>query len=193
MPMWSACIARLTRNGGLVRLPTTLGEVREATEEFLQHYNHERPHQGTACGNRPPHTAFPNLPALPPVPVRVTPDRWLETVQGQAFARKVGADGSVDVDDEHYYIGQAYAGKQVVLFVNAPEKVFGVWLDGHVIKSVPIKGLFGREMRWEEYMAFIEQQARSRSTSFAGQAAQDAPTLAFACEIPTGCCPCVIN
>jgi hypothetical protein len=58
-----------------IRLPMTLGEVREATEEFLQHYNHERPHQGKACGNRPPQTAFPNLPALPPLPERVNPDR----------------------------------------------------------------------------------------------------------------------
>jgi hypothetical protein len=173
--------------------PPHEGLVREATEEFLQHYHHERPHQGTACGNRPPHTAFPNLPVLPPVPVRVNPDRWRETVHGQAFARKVGADGSVDVDDEHDSIGQAYAGKQVVLFVNAPEKVFGGWLDGHVIKSVPITGLFGREMRWEEYLAFIRQQARWRSTSCAGQAAPDAPPLAFACEIPTGCCPSAIN
>src|SRR5438034_5923940 len=97
-----------------------------------------------------------------------------------------GADGSVDVDDEHYYISQTYAGKQVVLFVNAPEKVFGVWLDGHVIKSVPIKGLFGQEMRWEEYVAFIKQQARSRSTSFAGQTAQDAPTLLGHVKFPTG-------
>ncbi len=142
-------------------LPSTLGEVREATAEFLQHYNHERPHQGKACGNRPPQTAFPNLPALPPLPERVNPDHWLETVHEQAFARKVGAHGSVDVDDEHYYISQAYAGQQVVLFVNAPEKVFGVWLKGRVIKSVPIKGLGGQEMRWEEYVAFIKQQARS--------------------------------
>ena len=142
-------------------LPTTPGEVREATEEFLQHYNVERPHQGVACGNRPPRTAFPNLPPLPPVPERVNPDRWLETIHGRAFARKVGAEGSVDVNDEHYYIGQAYAGQQVVLFVNAPENVFGVWLAGRVIKSVPIKGLAGREMMWEEYVAFIKQQARS--------------------------------
>jgi Integrase core domain len=144
-----------------IRLPTTLGEVREATEEFLQHYNHERPHQGTACSNRPPHTAFPNLPILPPVPEQVNPDRWLETIHGQAFARKVGADGSVDVDDEHDYISQAYASQQVVLFVNAPEKTFGVWLDGRVIKSVPIKGLGDREMGWEDSVAFMKQQARS--------------------------------
>jgi transposase InsO family protein len=39
-----------------LRLPTTLGEVREVTEEFLQHYNHERPQE--ANGLRQSHTAY---------------------------------------------------------------------------------------------------------------------------------------
>jgi hypothetical protein len=107
-------------------------------------------------------------------------------MHGRAFARKVGAQGSVDVDDEHYYISQACAGCHVVLFVKAPEKVFGVWLDGRVIKSVPIKGLAGREMIWEDYVAFIKQQARSEERRLRGLAAQDASTLAFASEGPEG-------
>jgi peptidoglycan biosynthesis protein MviN/MurJ (putative lipid II flippase) len=77
-------------------------------------------------------------------------DRWLETIHGRAFVRKVGAEGSVDVDDEHYYISRACAGRYVVLFVNAPEKAFGVWLDGRLIKSVPIEGKMAlhRHKRW---------------------------------------------
>ncbi len=98
---------------------------------------------------------------LPPLPERINPDRWLDTIHGRAFARKVGTDGAVDVDDEHYYIQQALAGQQVVLFVNAPDRTFGVWLEGRVIKSLPIKGLVGREMAWQEYMALIKEQARS--------------------------------
>lgn len=144
-----------------VRRPKTLSEVREVTGTFLTHYNRERPHQGTACGNRPPHTAFPNLPVLPPLPERINPDHWLETIHGRAFARKVGTDGVVDVDDDHYYIKQALAGQQVVLFVNAPEKVFEVWSEGHVIKALPIKGLVGREMAWQEYVLLIKEHARS--------------------------------
>jgi transposase InsO family protein len=45
--------------------PSTLQEVREVTEAFLQHYNEERPHQGRTCGNVPPRVAFPTLPPLP--------------------------------------------------------------------------------------------------------------------------------
>jgi transposase InsO family protein len=48
-----------------IHRPSTLQEVREVTEAFLQHYNQERPHQGGACGNVPPRVAFPTLPTLP--------------------------------------------------------------------------------------------------------------------------------
>jgi hypothetical protein len=47
------------------------------------------------------------------------------------------------------------------LRVNAPEKVFVVGLDAQVIKSVPIKGLVGQEMTWEQYVTLMKEQARS--------------------------------
>ncbi len=43
---------------------------------------------------------------------RINPDRWLDAIHGRAFARKVGTDGVVDVDDEHYSIQQALAGHE---------------------------------------------------------------------------------
>ena len=61
--------------------------------------------------------------------------------------------------------------------MNAPQKIFGVWLKGQVIKSVPIKGLGGQEMIWEEYVGFIKQQARSEEWRLRGLATQDAPAL----------------
>src|SRR5689334_11346897 len=78
--------------------PSTLEEVRTVTEAFLHHDNEERPHQGRSCGNRPPRTAFPSLPALPTLPTTVQPNRWLQQFHQQAFARRVGSDGCVDVD-----------------------------------------------------------------------------------------------
>jgi transposase InsO family protein len=39
--------------------PTDLESVRMVTAAWGQHYNHERPHQGLACGNQPPRKAFP--------------------------------------------------------------------------------------------------------------------------------------
>ena len=130
------------------------------TERFVQHSNQERPHQGRSCQDRPPRVAHPTLPDLAPVPETVDPDRWLQSIHGQAFARRVGSDGCVDVDLEPYYIKQALAGQQVVLFVKAQEKLFEVWHAGTLIKQVPIKGLHGEELPFERYVTLIKQEAR---------------------------------
>src|SRR5215472_14166132 len=121
-----------------VHQPSTLQEVQEVTTPFVQHYNEERPHQGRSCGNQPPRKAFPLLPRLPALPTSVNPDAWLQAVDGQAFARRVGADGCVTVDHEPYYISQSLAKQQVVLFVNAAERSFDVWLGKEGVKRVPI-------------------------------------------------------
>jgi hypothetical protein len=131
------------------------------TEAFLRHYHTERPHQGRGLGNRPPLVAFPTLPKRPPLPERVDPDRWLTSIHGQAFARTVQPNGSVVVDHHHYYIKQALAGRKVVLVVNAPEQAFEVLLGRELVKAVPIKGLVGQALPFEEYAARMLEEARS--------------------------------
>jgi integrase-like protein/Mu transposase-like protein len=121
--------------------PTTLQQVREVTETFLQHYNWERPHQGRSCGNIPPRLAFPDLPTLPPLPERVNPDRWLATFDHQMFLRRVGRDGCVDVDLQTYSIHPRWAGSQALLQVDARDRQFVVWHANQVIKTLPIKGM----------------------------------------------------
>lgn len=144
-----------------IHRPSTLQEVREVTEQFKRHYNHQRPHQGRSCRNQPPAVAFPTLPTLPALPDTVDPDRWFQRLDGQAFARRIRSDGCVEVDLESYSIKQAFAGKQVVLFVNAAQKCFDVWDDQQRIKQVPLKGLHGDPMPFERYVTLITQEARS--------------------------------
>jgi transposase InsO family protein len=141
--------------------PGTLEEVREATEQYLQHYNHERPHQGRSCGNRPPREVFPVLPTRPALPETVDPDRWLEAINGQAFVRKVGADGCVTVDHDSYYVSQRIAGYPVALFVNAQERVFEI--SHHILgsKRLAIKRVVGTEMTFEAYLNYMLLEARS--------------------------------
>jgi hypothetical protein len=88
-----------------VHQPSTLQEVREVTEAFLQHDNNERPHQGRSCGNVPPRVAFPTLPTLPALPERVDPDAWLVPLDQKVYLRHVGRDGCVDVDLATYSLG----------------------------------------------------------------------------------------
>jgi hypothetical protein len=141
--------------------PGTEEAVREATDAYRVHYNHERPHQGRACGNRPPCVAYPALPTLPALPAQVDPDAWLAHVHGQAFPRRVQPNGTVEVDRRPYYIQQALAGQQVVLVVNAPERRFEVLRGNEVIKAVAIKGLVGCSLPLEAYADQMRAEARS--------------------------------
>ena len=144
-----------------VHRPTTLQAVREAVEPFVHHYNYERPHQGRSCSNQPPCIAHPSLPVRPPLPATVDPDGWLASLHGQAFARRVKADVCVEVDLEPYYIKQTLARQQVVLVVNARQKLFEVYQGSSLIKQLPIKGLHGAVLPFDRYATLITQEARS--------------------------------
>ena len=142
-----------------IQRPSTLQEVREVTEAFLQHYNEERPHQGRTCGNVPPRVAFPTLPTLPGLPERVDPDAWLTPLDRKMYLRHVGRDGCVDVDLSTYYIGPQVAGRPVLLQVVAQSRQFAVWHQNQVIKRLAIKGLLGQEMALADYLKYIQQEA----------------------------------
>jgi hypothetical protein len=45
--------------------------------------------------------------------------------------------------------------------VNVAEKCFDVWQPAGRIKSIPIKGLQGPAMPFEEYVALMKREARS--------------------------------
>ncbi len=144
-----------------VHLPRTHEQVQEATEAFLAHYNGERPNQARSCGNQPPHVACPTFPTLPAVPQTVDPDRWLAQVNKQAFVRTIRAGGDLTINRQDYYVSRRLAGQRVTCWVNAAEKCFDIWQPGRRIKSIPIKGLHGKTMPFEEYVALMKREARS--------------------------------
>jgi hypothetical protein len=145
----------------LVHRPATVQEVREVTTTFMQHYNTERPHQGRSCHHVPPRDAFPTLPVLPPVPARVDPDRWLQDLHGRAFARLVRSDGTVTVDDARSYVKHDLAGQLINLVVDATERVFDLWHAGRQGKQLPLKGLSGKILSFEEYVKLMRQEAHA--------------------------------
>jgi hypothetical protein len=91
----------------------------------------------------------------------VDPDRWLEAIDGEAFARRVQPNGAVEVDRRLYYIQQALAGQHVVLVANAPERQFAILVGKEAVKTVPIKGLVGQLLPFHEYAARLREEARS--------------------------------
>lgn len=144
-----------------VQHPATLEEVQAVTEQFQQHYNYERPHQGLSCGNRPPRTAFPHLPELPAVPDVVNPDRWLQVSDGLHVVRTVNRQGQVRIDLKDYYVGQALAGQRVALHLSAKAGAWLVIQGTTLFKSLPLKGLYGAALPFEQFVQFMMQQARA--------------------------------
>jgi hypothetical protein len=145
-----------------IQRPDTRDAAITATAAFLRHYNEERPNQAPSCGNRPPLVAFPTLPARPALPERVDPDRWLQLVDGRRFARKVGQNGNVRIEDRSYYVGTRLVGQSVVLQVSAAERVLVVQHRQSEVKRLPLKGLHGMPLPLPEYVTLLEHQARAR-------------------------------
>ncbi len=144
-----------------IHRPGTLSQVAELTEAFLVHYNSERPNQARSCGNQPPRVACQQFPTLPAVPETVDPERWLVQMQKHAFARTIRAGGDLTINHQDYYVSRSLAGQRVSCWVNAAEKCFDIWQPEGVIKSVPIKGLHGQTMPFQDYVALMKREARS--------------------------------
>jgi hypothetical protein len=145
--------------------PGTVAEVREVTAAYKEHYNWERPNQARSCGNRPPRQAFPVLPARPSLPLFVDPDRWLQTIDGRHFVRKVRRDGLVFVDDHAYYLSADLVGQQVALQVDAAARTFVVLHRSRPLKVLPIKGVVNRVVPCADFVELLCQEARLRNTA----------------------------
>jgi hypothetical protein len=156
----------LTQECFLRYRPKTLDEVRQVTEANASHYNWQRPHQGIACGNRPPRVAFPDLPSLPSVPDVVNPDAWLKRVNEQHVVRRVNRQGEVSVDLYPYYISSKLAGQAVTLSIHAQEQSLQVVYQEEYRRSLPLKGLQQRALPYQEYVELMQREASTR-TAFA--------------------------
>ena len=143
--------------------PADLAQATAATTAFKVHYNVQRPHQGLSCGNRPPRTAFPQLPALPPLPTTVDPDGWLIQLDGLHLERKVDRHGMVSVDLKRYYVSAHLVGQHVVLHLDASGRCLQVLHHQQVIKALPLRGLVGQRLAFEPFLTHMLHQARAQA------------------------------
>jgi transposase InsO family protein len=141
--------------------PDDLEAVRTVTATFKQHYNHQRPHQGLACGNQPPRVAYPVLPARPAVPPTVDPDRWISVLDGHAYMRKVRQDTSVTIGASSYYTAQALVGQYVTLRIDASDRTLVVEHDGQEVKRVPMKGTGRGRVPFAQFVELLCEEART--------------------------------
>ena len=145
-----------------IQRPTTPEEATAATAAFRRHDNEERPNQALSCDNRPPRVAFPTLPARPAVPAWVDPDRWLQTVDGRHYVRKVRGNGTVTVERGIYYVSRALVGQHVVLVIDAAARTLAVRHRQQVVKQLPLQGLQQAVLPFEDDLQLMQGEARAR-------------------------------
>jgi len=158
-PFVERCIGTLKYEWLAKQMPINRADAVERLQAFPHYYNATRPHQGRACQNRPPDLAFPHLPALPPLPDKVDPDRWLLNEHGRTYRRSVNASGTIQIDRHTYTVGSRYAGKAVLVHLDAHQQLFHLIVEGHLIRSTPILGLVGHPLPFEDYVDYIRHEA----------------------------------
>ena len=106
--------------------------------------------------------AFPTLPDLPAVPDLVDPDRWLRVNDGlhagSAWSAATAPCASISAS---YYVGRALAGQHVALHLSAAKRALLVVHGQQVIKTLPLKGLWGKTLRFEVFVQLMMGQARA--------------------------------
>jgi hypothetical protein len=143
-----------------IHVPSDVFSARQVTEDFVLHYNFERPNQALSCGNKPPRTAFPDLPTLPSIPAQVDPAFWLQRLHLRAFVRRVNTNGTVQLDNHSYYVKQALAGQVVLLQVDAPARELLISHHFTLLKRVPLQGIAADLMSFDDFVRFCQQSAR---------------------------------
>jgi len=73
----------------------------------------------------------------------------------------VSDDGTVRVDLKSYYVGRPLAGQHVALHLSAAKRALLVVHGHQVIKTLPLKGLWGKALRFEEFVQLMMGQARA--------------------------------
>jgi hypothetical protein len=160
-PYVERCVETVKYEWFARQFPTTFGAAVELLEHFPYYHNDERPHQGRACGNRPPSVAFPNLPLLRQLPDEVDPDRWLTSVNARVYRRRVNSDGTIQIDRHTYAVGSQYAKQPVLVHLDAAQQLFRVTVAGQFVKTLPIRGLHGSPLRFWDYFKLIQAEART--------------------------------
>ena len=139
--------------------PADLEHAQRVTATFREHYNRERPHQGHACDNRPPLTAFPALAPLAALPPTVNPDSWLDTLNGLHVTRKVDAHGMISIDLKRYYVSSQLVGYRVDVHLDAATRSLHVFHQQKLIKTLAVRGLVGTFLSFEQFLLHMLHQA----------------------------------
>lgn len=143
--------------------PADVEQAKAVTAAFVRHDHLERPPQGLCCGHQPPLIAFPHLSAFPPLPTMGDPDSWLAPVDGLHLVRKVDRHGMISLDLKRYSVSTHLVGHHVVLQLKAQLHCVQVLPEHQVIKALPLRGLVGQQLSFEQFLTHLLHQARAQA------------------------------
>jgi hypothetical protein len=69
----------------------------------------------------------------------------------------------VSIDLKRYSVSSHLVGQHVVLHLDARGRCMQVLHEQHVIKSLPLKGLVGRSLSFEQFLTHLLRQARAQA------------------------------
>jgi len=146
----------------LIEKPVDLNSTLEVNQRYVRFYNLERPNQAITCGNQPPRVKFPDMPCLSSVPQTIDPDRWLSTLTGKTYKRKLDSKGCFQLGNQTYYVKQNLRGQMILIWVDGLKRQLNVYASNqNLVKTLPIKGLQNRSMSFQEYLDLMCREAVS--------------------------------
>jgi hypothetical protein len=84
-------------------------------------------------------------------------------LDGLHLERKVDRHGMISIDLKRYYVSSQLVGHRLVLHLHAGKRVIQVIKEQQVIKELPIRGLVGRSLSFEQFLAHMLHQARAQA------------------------------
>ena len=155
MALWKGTSSQLSRR--MLGRAASQGPCKRCARpqtQFVQHYNW-RPVliKGSVAGIVSATSGLSNFTRAAAVPDLVDPDRWLQVNDGLHLVRLVRRDGTVPRGSAELRRGpEPGLVHHVALHLSAAKRALLV-VDGHqVIKTVPLKGLWGKALRFEEFV-----------------------------------------
>jgi hypothetical protein len=93
----------------------------------------------------------------------VDPDGWLDQLDGLHLERKVDRHGMISMDLKRYYVSSKLVGRRVVLHLDAQQHCIQVLLEQQPITSLPLRGLVGHRLSFEQFLTHMLHQARAQT------------------------------
>jgi hypothetical protein len=141
--------------------PVTAAETTPYLQPYCQWYNVDRPHQGKDLHDQPPQQRLAQAPVLPRLPEQVDPDAWLQHYDKKCYRRHVDSSGNIQLWKHTYYVGLAYANQTVLVRLDAPQRLIHIEGGRVLIRSIPLKGLSGQILDYQDFLGLMSDEARS--------------------------------